>query len=350
MEIEKIKITENRYIGPEEPVFIVAEVGQNHNGEMEIAKKLIDTAVAAGVDAVKFTKRTVEDILTKKALNQPYIGPQSFGKTYGEHRRKLELSPEQHHELAQYCKEKGIIYFSSVCDPKSADLMEEIGVPLYKIASRDLVNLPLLEYVAQKGKPVILSTGMSTMEEIEEAVNLILKFNKQLILMQCTSAYPCDYSHVNLRVIETLRRKFKLNVGYSGHTIGIAMPIVAVALGAVVIEKHITLARYMKGTDHACSLEPQGLMKVVRDIRNTEKALGNGVKKIYPEEWEVRKKLGKSIVARKDIPKGTVITRDMLTVKGPGIGLPPTHMSQLIGKRAKFDLSEDHIFSFEDVE
>lgn len=348
--IKKIKITENKYIGPDEPVFIIAEVGQNHNGEMEIAKQLIDVAVDSGADAVKFVKRTIEDILTKEALKRPYLGPHSFGDTYGEHRRKLEFSPEQHFELADYCRQKGIIYFATPTDRNAADMLEEIGVPLYKIASRDLINIPLIEHVAQKGKPVILSSGMSTMDDIEDAVNTILKYNEDLVLMHCTSEYPCPYEHVNLRMIGTLRKKFDLNIGFSGHTIGISMPVIAATLGAVAVEKHITLARYMKGTDHAGSLEPDGLKRVVRDIRNLEKALGDGQKHVYDGELQVKYKLGKSLVTARDLPGGHLIEIDDLLVKGPGTGISPRDVHKVVGRRLKKSKSNDATLFWEDIE
>lgn len=348
--IKRIKITETRYIGPDEPVFIIAEIGQNHNGEMEIAKKLIDVAVEAGADAVKFVKRTIEDILTKEALERPYLGPHSFGKTYGEHRRKLELSEEQHIELKQYCEEKGIIYFATPTDIKAADFLSELNVPMFKIASRDLINIPLLEHVAKKGKPVLLSTGMSTMEDIEYAVNTILKYNEDLVVLHCTSEYPCAYEDVNLRMLDTLKKRFDLNIGYSGHTIGIVMPVVAAALGAVVVEKHITLARYMKGTDHAGSLEPEGLRRVVRDIRNVEKAIGDGIKRVYEAELEVKRKIGKSLVTKMPLKKNTIIKSDMLLVKGPGTGISPIDIHKVEGRRLKVDKAEDATLHWEDLE
>ncbi|GAB4338304.1 MAG: N-acetylneuraminate synthase family protein [Calditrichia bacterium] len=347
---KRIKVTENRYIGPDEPVFIIAEIGQNHNGEMEIAKQLIDVAAEAKVDAVKFVKRTIEDILTKEALERPYLGPNSFGATYGEHRRKLELSEEQHRELKAYAEEKGLIYFATPTDIKAADFLSELDIPLYKIASRDLINLPLLEHVAKKGKPVLLSTGMSTMEDIDEAVETILKYNEDLVVMHCTSEYPCAYEDVNLRMIHTLQKRYNLNVGYSGHTIGIVMPVVAAALGAVVVEKHITLARYMKGTDHAGSLEPDGLRRVVRDIRNLEKAMGDGIKRVYEGEIEVKHKIGKSLVVKTALPKGTVLTADMLTIKGPGTGISPRDLKKVVGRRLKVDKDEDTTLKWEEVE
>ena len=347
--VSKIKITENKAIGPDEPIFIIAEIGQNHNGEMEIAKKLIDVAVKAGADAVKFVKRTIEDILTREALERPYLGPHSFGATYGEHRRKLEFTIEQHHELKKYCDEKNIIYFATPTDINATDQLGGIGVPMYKIASRDLINIPLIEHVARKGKPVLLSTGMSTMEDIEDAVQRILKYNQDLIVLHCTSEYPCAYEHVNLRMIQTLQRKFDLNIGYSGHTIGIVMPVVAAALGATLVEKHITLARYMKGTDHAGSLEPSGLERVVRDIRNLQKAMGDGVKSVYNGEIEVKNKLGKSLVTRGPLAKGTKIVSDMLLVKGPGTGISPREIDKVVGRTLRVDKKEDATLFWEDL-
>ncbi len=346
----KIRITDSRTIGANEPVFIIAEVGQNHNGDMDIARQLVDAAVDAGADAVKFVKRTIEDVLTREALARPYIGPQSFGDTYGEHRRKLEFSREQHQELADYCHEKGIIYFGTPTDIKAANMFHDIGVPLYKIASRDLINVPLIEHVAQLGSPVLLSTGMSSMQDIEQAVKLISAHTDQLVVLHCTSEYPCDYEHVNLNMIKTLQNRFDIPIGFSGHTIGIVMPVVAAAMGAVVIEKHITIARHMKGTDHAGSLEPYGFKKMVRDIRNLEKAMGDGVKQVYEAELAVKHKLGKSLVAATALEAGTVINKEMLLVKGPGTGISPMDTYEVIGKKLRVAKNEDDILDWGDFE
>ena len=346
----QIQITDTHAIGANEPVFIIAEVGQNHNGEMEIARKLIDAAVDAGADAVKFVKRTIEDVLTREALARPYVGPQSFGDTYGEHRRKLELSREQHQELADYCKTKDIIYFGTPTDIKAAEMFYDIGVPLFKIASRDLINVPLIEHVAQLNRPVLLSTGMSSMADIERAVEIISRYNDQLAVLHCTSEYPCEYDHVNLNMIKTLKERFGIPIGFSGHTIGIVMPVVAAALGAVVIEKHITIARHMKGTDHAGSLEPYGFKKMVRDIRNLELAMGDGVKQVYEAELAVKHKLGKSLVASTDLEKGTIITKDMLLVKGPGTGISPMDIYDVIGKKLLVSKEADGILDWRDLE
>lgn len=357
--MKKVIKVEDKYIGEGYPVFIVAEVGQNHNGDINIAKKLIDIAAEPiidhfggeklrGVDAVKFAKRNISSDLTMELYNKPYNGPNSFGKTYGKHREYLELSEEDHFLLAEYAKNKGLIYFSSVCDQVSVDLMQKIGVPLYKVASRDVTNIPLLEYIAQKGKPIIMSTGMSDMDEIEMAVNTIKKYNDQLILLQCTSEYPAQYRNVHLRVMQFLREKFDVPVGFSGHTIGVAIAIAAVAMGAVVIEKHITIDRKMKGSDHAGALGPDGLWRVVRNIRNTELALGKRDKQLLEAELPGRRKLGRSLVSKIPIPEGTVVTEDMLVVKSPGSEIKWADRHLIINKKAKHDIDKDVTLKLED--
>jgi len=224
---------------------------------------------------------------------------------------------------------------------KSADFLERLDVPFYKIPSADLINLPLLEHIAKKGKPIILSTGMSTLEEVDEAVAVIKKYNDKFILMHCVSNYPCRDDEVNLRVMDTLRERYGVPVGYSSHDKGVAIPAVAVALGANVIEKHFTIDRTMVGPDHAASLEPQGLEKMIKYIRHSESAFGSAEKFINAAEKEVRVRLAKSIVAKKNITKGTRITADMLTVKGPGSGLKPKYIVELCGRVASVDIGED---------
>jgi sialic acid synthase SpsE len=347
--MNKIKVG-NSFIGAGEPCFIIAEIGQNHNGDMETAKNLIDVAHEAKIDAVKFCKRDIDTELTRDAYNEPYRGPNSFGNTYGEHREKLELSSEQYRELFDYATERDLIFFASVCGPKAVDLLDDIGSPLFKVASRDLTNTPLLEYIARKGKPIILSTGMSRLTEIEAAIATIIKYHDQLILMQCTSEYPTRFENVNLKGMELLRERFGLPVGFSGHTIGILVPVVAAALGAVAVEKHITLARWMKGTDHAGALEPDGLKRVSRDIRNLEKAFGSKEKFFLESEKKTRMKLARSIVARVAIPEGSIITSEMVIMKSPGTGLSGQQLAEVVGKLARRNLAEDHLISLDDVE
>lgn len=332
----------DRAVGEGQPCFIVAEAGVNHNGDPDLAKKLIVSAKDCGADAVKFQKRTVDDILIKEALEKPYESPTALAATYGEHRKKLELSEDVWRELRGFAKEQQITFFASAWDKKSADFLNELGIPVFKIASADLTNLPLVEHIAEKKKPVIMSTGMSTIDEIDEAVETVLAKNKDLILMHTVSDYPCAEDKVNLRMIEVLRKRYGLPVGYSGHETGIAIPVAARALGAVVIEKHFTLDRAMRGPDHAASLEPEGLRRVVKYIRvAVDPAMGDGTKTITENELKSRAKLAKSVASKIRIPKGTVITAEMLTIKGPGTGLKPKHLNEIIGKTAQIDILED---------
>lgn len=331
----------SRYVGEGQPCLIIAEGGVNHNGEPELAERLIKVAAEVGVDVVKFQKRTVKDILTKEKYDSPYIKPTSLGPTYGKHREKLELGDRVWKRLKSVATKAGLMLSGSAWDHKSADFLEDLDVPFFKIASADLTNLPLLAHIARKGRPVILSTGMSTLEEIDEAVAEISKHNDELILLHCVSTYPCDDSDANLRGIEMLRNRYDLPVGYSSHDKGVAISAVAVGLGACVIEKHFTLDRTMVGPDHAASLEPQGLEKMIKYIRHTESALGDGIKKIMDSEIEPRSRLAKSIVTKRNISKGTLITEDMLTVKCPGDGLKPKYISSLCGRIAISDIEAD---------
>ena len=330
----------NRLVGAES-CLVIAEAGVNHNGDPILAKKLIEIAAESGADVVKFQKRTNEDILTKEALAAPYNKPTALAPTYGEHRAKLELKEEVWRELRDLAGQKGIMFTGSVWDPKSADFLEKLDVPFFKIPSADLTNLPLLEYVAQKGRPVILSTGMASLEEVDEAVAVIRKHHDELVLLHCVSKYPCEDHEVNLRVMETLRKRYGLPVGYSSHDKGVALPAAAVALGAAVIEKHFTLDRTMVGPDHAASLEPQGLARMIKYIRHVESAMGSGEKRVSEAEKEVRIKLSKSIVAKARVANGVLITREMLAVKGPAKGLKPRYINELEGRIAQVDLEED---------
>jgi len=339
----ELKITENRSIGTNHPCFMIAEIGQNHNGDVEIAKKLIDMGATCQVDAVKFVKRHIPSELTKEAYNKPYPCPQSFGENYGKHREVLELTIDQHNELAEYTKKKGIIYFSTVCDIESLKELETINSPLYKVASRDITNIPLIEELAKTKKPIIISTGLATVSDINNAVDIIKKYHNEYALLNCTSEYPAEYGHLHLRRMKTLRDKYNCVVGYSGHTVGIVIPVVAVALGASIVEKHITLARHMKGTDHSSSLEFQGLYRVVRDIRNLELALGEESLREKLEVYLIptKNKLMRSLVSKRYIKKGEVITEEMITLKSPGDGIIWRGRNAIVGKQAKVDIEED---------
>jgi sialic acid synthase SpsE len=310
---------------------------------MEIARQLIDAAAQAGADAVKFQKRSVKDMLIAEALNMPYGGPNSLGSTYGEHRQKLELSEDAYRDLKRHADDCGLTFLASVWDQPSADFIESLGAPAFKIPSADLTNLPLLAHVARKGKPVILSTGMATMEEIREGVEEVKKYNDDLVLLHCVSVYPCEAKDVNLRVMETLRREFGTLVGYSGHEkTGFAVTEAAVALGAVMVERHFTLDRTMPGPDHAASLDAFGLERLIMHLRkDIEPALGSSEKTVTEGELRVRARLAKSIASACDIKAGQTITPEMLTVKGPGTGIKPKYLPALAGKVARCDIQAD---------
>ncbi len=348
--LEPIEVAPGRFVGDEYPCLIIAEVGQNHNGSMEIARELIDNIAFHKADVVKLCKRHIPSELTSEAYNRPYIGPQSFGDTYGEHREFLELSKEQYAELKAYAESKDTLFFSTACDMQSVDDLEEIGITFYKVASRDLTNLPLLDYMARTGKPIILSSGMDEMRDIKEAIDTIRKHHNKIVMMQCTSSYPTPYDEVNIRAMKMLRREFDILVGMSDHTIGVMVPVVAAALGAVAVEKHVTLARHMKGTDHACSLEPDGLRRVVRDIRNMEVALGDGVKQLSEKVASARAKLCRSLVSKVPIPAGTVLTEEMLCLKSPGGGLLWRQRDEILGKVAKRDIEDNVTLDAADFE
>lgn len=333
-----------RYVGPGEPTFVIAEVGINHNGDPALAHQLIDAAVAAGADAVKFQKRTTEDILTREGLDKPYLSPHAFAPTYGEHRRKLEFSEAQYRELKQYAESRGILFFASVWDHKSADAMEVLGIDAYKIPSADLINTPLLEYVAKKNSPVLLSTGMNTFEEIEQAVNAVLRHNERLVIFHCLSLYPSPEDKINLRVMDLLRERYApLPIGYSGHETDLLPTLAAVARGACAVERHLTLDKTMKGSDHAASLEPRELSELVSGIRRLERILGSREKIMYPELVPLREKLAKSVVSRYAIPAGMTITAEMLTIKGPGKGIAPSRMREIVGRVSRQHIPADTI-------
>lgn len=337
----KVKIG-RRYVGPREPVFVIAEIGINHNGDVNTAKKLIDAAVEAGANAVKFQKRTTEDILTQEGLNRPYTSPHAFAPTYGEHRRKLEFSEKEYHELKQYAEKSGVLFFASVWDPKSADFMEQFSIDAYKIPSADVTNIPLLKYVSQKNKPVLLSTGMSTEEEIDEAVHAVLEKNDRLVIFHCVSLYPCPDDKIGLAFMDVLKEKYQpLPVGYSGHEMGLLPTLAAVARGACIVERHLTLDKKMKGSDHAASLEPHQFKELIEGIRTIEAVKGTRSKILYPELIPLREKLAKSVVAKIFIPTGVTVTADMLGIKGPGHGIKPSMLSELTGRVAQSDIKED---------
>ncbi|OGJ63443.1 N-acetylneuraminate synthase [Candidatus Peribacteria bacterium RIFCSPHIGHO2_02_FULL_53_20] len=274
-------------IGPDQPCFMIAEIGINHNGDMAIAKKLIDAAATSGCDAVKFQKRTVDTVYTKEELARPRENP--FGTTNGDLKRGLEFGERQYKEIDGYCKTKGIMWLASCWDEASVDFMDQFNPPCYKIASASLTDDALLKYHRSKGKPILLSTGMSTLAQIDHAVEVLGK--KDLIVLHCTSTYPSKPEELNLRAITTLRERYGVPIGYSGHEVGLSTSFAAAVIGACIVERHITLDRAMWGSDQAASVEPQGFERLTRDIRVWEVARGDGVKKVYESELPILEKL-----------------------------------------------------------
>jgi len=338
----------DRLIGAGQPAYIIAEIGVNHNGILDLAFELIDAAVAAGADAVKFQKRNLESLYPKKYLENANAGEKTL-RYLLPILQKVELPDEAYYKLVDYCGKRGVTFMCSAFDPESADFIDSLGVPAFKVASADLTNLPLLDHLAGKGKPLILSTGMSRMDEVEFTVNFLKKRGAEFALLHCNSTYPAAFEDINLRFMHRLK-EFGVPVGYSGHERGIAVSTVAVALGATIIERHITLDRTMDGPDHAASLEPHGFRKLVRDIRNIEAALGTGEEKFISRgEILNREVLGKSLVARRRIQPGEPITPDLVTVKGPALGLSPQRYEELIGRTAERVIEEDEPFLERDL-
>lgn len=338
-----------RVIGQDRPALVIAEIGQNHNGSLALAERLIDAAAWAGADAVKLVKRDLESELSHEARRQHYNSRHAFGRTYGDHRRALELSADDHAHLSRRAAEHGLIYLATACDVASAALLDGLGVAAFKIASRDLNNLPLLADVAGRGKPVILSTGMSAFDEIDAAVAVFRERDCRVVLLQCTSLYPTPFDQVHLRSMNALAERYDSLVGFSDHTPGGLLPPVAVALGAAVIEKHLTLDRNLKGTDHACSLEPDEFRQLIHDVRRVEVALGRADKPVAEGVEHVRAKLGRSLVTRTPLPAGTRLEEPMLTLKCPGDGLSWFDRRQVVGRRLKRDLPADEKLSLDDV-
>ena len=346
----KIKIG-NKLIGEDEPCFVIAEAGVNHNGSVELAEKLIDTAKDAGADAVKFQTFKAGNVVTKTAEKAEYQkGTTKKGSQY-DMIKELELTEKDFKKLAEYAKKTGILFLSSPFDRESVDLLDEIGVSAYKVASGEITNFPLLKYIVEKDNPIILSTGMATLGEIEDAVRVIEKAGVgDIVLLHCVTSYPAKVEDINLRVIETLKHAFKLPVGFSDHTLGITVPIAAVSIGAVVIEKHFTLDKNLPGPDHKASLEPDELKEMVAAIRDVEKALGDGIKQPTETEEEIKKVARRSVVAKVDIPEGAIIKEDMLDVKRPGTGIEPKYWQYISGMRAKKDINKDEIITWKTIE
>lgn len=328
-------------------VFIIAEAGVNHNGSIKLAKKLIDVAVDAEADAVKFQTFKAEKIISRYAPKAEYQKKTTDKEeTQLEMVKKLELDADTHEELVRYCTKKGIIFLSTPFDIESIDLLYKLGLKIFKIPSGEITNLPYLRKIGRLKKRIILSTGMADMGEIEDALNILLEAGtrkENITVLHCNTEYPTSFEDVNLLAMLSIRDAFKVSVGYSDHTHGIEIPIAAVALGATVIEKHFTLDKNMEGPDHKASLEPHELKAMVHAIRNVEKALGSGIKKPSASEIKNKSIVRKSIVAAKDIKKGEMLSEETLAVKRPGIGISPSEWDRIIGRKAKRDYKEDEL-------
>jgi len=339
----------DKLIGAGLPVFVIAEIGVNHNGDLAMARSLIDVAVESGADAVKFQTFQADRIATAEAPKADYqIQATGSAETQFDMLRKLELSADAHRELQAYCHHRDITFLSTPFDEEAADFLDELGVPAFKISSGDVTNSPLLQHIARKGKPVILSTGMSTIEEVIEAISVLRSSGREdVILLHCVSNYPASPEEVNLRAMQTMRSAFDVPVGFSDHTQGIEIALAAVALGACVIEKHFTLDRNLPGPDHRASLEPAELKTLLRSIRKVESALGNGKKVPTASELETAKVARRSLVAARDIPAGSLLKRDMITLKRPGTGLSPAGMDNLLGRRTLKNIARGSLLNLD---
>jgi sialic acid synthase SpsE len=323
--------------------YVIAEAGLNHNGSIEIARKLIDVAAIAGADAVKFQKRTVQKLAIKSLLDAQDDRFPAFGKTYREIREHLELSMDGYRELKAYTAAKGLDFIVTAFDTDAVDFLEDLGVEVYKLASHNLTNLELLECVARLHKPTLLSTGMAELEEVDHAVDIFRNQDTPLILLHCVSAYPTPLAECNLAMIDVLKRRYALPVGYSGHELGYLPTLVAVAMGAKVVERHFTLDKEMVGFDHKISLTPDELIAMVRDIQNIAKICGTGEKRVSETEWITRRKYHVSMVSAADISAGATLTEAMVCYRNPGTGIPPKMAHTLLGKRAMRNISADEL-------
>ena len=343
-----VKIS-SRLVGSTFPTYIIAEIGINHNGSLERAKALVDAAAAAGCDAVKFQKRRLRDLYTQEVLENPNRfeeGLQYFIPILQE----SEFEREEYDELVRYSRSRGMEFLCTAFDEASIDFLDPYHLPAHKVASADFTNFILLQKLAEKKKPLLLSTGMATQEEIDQVVPFLLKRNVQYALLHCISAYPTPPEDVHLHFIQTMRERYGVPVGYSGHEIGFEITLAAVAAGACLVERHVTLDRQMEGPDHSSSLEPEELKELVRRIRLIDRAMGSSSKMMSRGVIRTREILSKSLVATRNIQPGTTIQREMVTAKAPGKGLSPLYLYELLGRRVRRHMQEDEYFKLEDLE
>jgi len=346
-----IKIA-NKSIGNKQPCFIIAEAGVNHNGDIDLAKKLIDAAVEAGVDAVKFQTWITEDLVTKNAPKANYqLETTGGGESQFEMIKKLELSFEEFKVLKKYCDKKNIIFLSTPDEEKSVDFLQSIDVPAFKLSSGELTNFRMLKKIAKQGKPIILSVGMSTISQIRESIQILEDYgSNNIIILHCNVNYPTENKDVNLRVITTLKEEFNYPIGFSDHTMSVEVPVASVALGAMVVEKHFTLDRNMEGPDHSSSLEPNELKNMVEMIRSVEVALGSPEKIITESEMGNIGVMRKVIVASRDLKKGKILDSSDIVMKRAGEGLEPKHESMILGMKLTTSLLKDGAVTLEILE
>jgi N,N'-diacetyllegionaminate synthase len=331
-------------LGAGGPAFVVAEIGNNHDGSVGQARAMIEAAAEAGADAVKFQTHIAEAEMLPSTPTPPHFDEPRFEFT-----RRMELDFDQHVELKELAEERGLVFFSSPFSVKAVELLERVGVPAYKIASGEVTNPPLVEAVAATGRPVLLSTGMSGLDEIEGAVSILRAHESPFLIMQCTSTYPCPPEKVNLRAMRTLGERFDCPVGLSDHTADIYTAIAAVALGAACVEKHFTLSRRLYGPDHHASLEPPDLARLVEGVRQVEAAIGDEAKERDPALDPVRATFEKSVVTAAPVPEGATIERSMLTTKRPGDGIPALRLTEVVGRRAARNLESNRLIEENDL-
>lgn len=345
MERQKISTIVN---GGSNSTYIIAEIGVNHNGDINLALKMIDAAYEAGADAVKFQSFKSDKLVSKFAEKAKYQQDHTgTNETQLEMLKKLELSPEDHLIIKEYCAKKDIDFLSTPFDEETAIFLKEIGIHAYKVGSGDLTNIPFLRKIDEFGLPIILSTGMSNLGEIEEALEVINK--SSIALLHCTSSYPAPVEDINLRAMVTIQKAFNKVVGYSDHTEGIEIALAAVALGARIIEKHFTLDKNLPGPDHKASLEPHEFKQLVKSIRIVEKSLGDGVKRCMPSEENTKEVARKSLVVSQNLKPGDILTRKNLAIKRPGTGIQPKDYNLLLGKTVKREVKQDQVLTWDDV-
>ena len=339
---------DNKAIGTDQPCYIIAEIGVNHNGNLSLAKKLIDAAIEAGADAVKFQKRNLESLYRKESLENPNSESQGFEILLAE-LKEIELSKKDYFDIVSYCKEKKITFLCTPWDTPSVDFLEELETSVYKIASGDMTNFPLIKYISKTRKPMIISTGMSKIEEIEKMVSFVKTLNTQFVLLHANSTYPSPIESLNVSLIPEYKKKFNVQIGFSDHETGIIGSLTAANMGAVIIERHITLDKKMKGLDHSSSLEPNEFKELVTMIRLSEKAKGKPIKKMTRAEVLQREVVSKSIVCMSDIDEGELFSENNMEVKGPEKGLSAQYFFDIIGKKSPRKIKKGEYLLEEDM-